>query len=108
MVGNLVDNALEAVGSTPGGWVEVHLRQRSDTVEVVVSDSGPGIAPGLAEDVFTSGFTTKVATNGGRRGFGLALTRLVCTRRGGDVYVHNEDGAVFTAHLPIAGGADRG
>lgn len=107
VVGNLVDNALEAVGSTPGGWVEVHLRQRADTVEVVVSDSGPGIAPELAEEVFTSGVTTKVAADGGQRGFGLALTRLVCTRRGGDVTVHNEDGAVFRARLPITTGADR-
>lgn len=106
VVGNLVDNALEAVGSTPDGWVEVQLRQRADTVEVVVSDSGPGIAPELAEEVFTRGFTTKVATDGGQRGFGLALTRLVCTRRGGEVTVQNEDGAVFRARLPVSTGAD--
>ncbi len=107
VVGNLIDNALEAVGSTPDDWVEVDLRQRADVVEVVVSDSGPGIAPELADEVFTSGFTTKVAADGGQRGFGLALTRLVCTRRGGDVSVQNGDGAVFRARLPIAGGADR-
>lgn len=101
VVGNLIDNALEAVDSTSDNWVEVHLRQGADTVEIVVSDSGPGIAPELAEEVFTKGFTTKVATDGGQRGFGLALTRLVCTRRGGDVTVQNENGAVFRAHLPI-------
>ena len=38
----------------------------------------------------------------GGRGFGLALTRLVCRRRGGDVTVQNADGAVFTATLPTA------
>jgi sensor histidine kinase regulating citrate/malate metabolism len=107
VVGNLVDNALEAVGSAPDSWVEVHLRQQADTVEVVVSDSGPGIAPELAEEVFTRGFTTKVAADGGQRGFGLALTRLVCTRRGGDVTVQNEEGAVFKASLPITTGTDR-
>ena len=40
----------------------------------------------------------------GGRGFGLALTRLVCRRRGGDVTVHNQEepgGAVFTATLPM-------
>jgi two-component system CitB family sensor kinase len=95
------------VGAPPDGWVEVHLRQQAGIVEVAVSDSGPGIAPELAEEVFTRGFTTKVAANGGQRGFGLALTRLVCTRRGGEVTVQNDDGAVFRARLPIAGGADR-
>jgi sensor histidine kinase regulating citrate/malate metabolism len=102
VVGNLVDNALDATASTPDGWVEVDLRQDADTVRVVVRDSGPGIAPELTEEVFARGFTTKVAADGGQRGFGLALTRLVCTRRGGDVSVENSGGAVFSAQLPIA------
>jgi sensor histidine kinase regulating citrate/malate metabolism len=104
VVGNLVDNAVDATGSTPDGWVEVDIRQDADTVQVIVRDSGPGIAPELTEEVFARGFTTKVAADGGQRGFGLALTRLVCTRRGGDVSVENSGGAVFSARLPIASG----
>jgi len=59
------------------------------------------VAPELIEEVFTSGFTTKAADSG-YRGFGLALTRTICVRRGGSVGVRNEDGAVFTARLPLA------
>ena len=33
--------------------------------------------------------------------FGLALTRTLCVRRGGSVSVRNDDGAVFSAHLPL-------
>ena len=59
-----------------------------------------GVAPELVEEVFTRGFTTKAA-NGGPRGFGLALTWTICTRRGGTVSVSNDHGAVFTASLPL-------
>jgi sensor histidine kinase regulating citrate/malate metabolism len=98
VIGNLVDNALDALAER--GWIEVSVRSAPDEVVVVVRDSGPGVAAGLAEEVFRHGFTTKAAEQG-RRGLGLALTRQTCLRRGGSVRVHNEDGAVFTARLPV-------
>lgn len=104
VVGNLVDNALDAAGArdtTPNAWVEVELRQDTSTVEVVVQDSGPGVAPELAQEVFAHGFTTKAAA-AGERGIGLALTRQVCTRRGGEITVSNtEFGALFVARMSV-------
>jgi two-component system, CitB family, sensor kinase len=103
VVGNLVDNALDAIGYAPDGWVAVDIAQQNGQVRVVVRDSGPGVAPELAEEVFEHGFTTKAAADG-RCGIGLALIRMVCARRGGQVSVHNDDGAVFTAELPVSAG----
>ncbi|WP_460966402.1 sensor histidine kinase [Pedococcus soli] len=103
VVGNLVDNAIDAVsGGGPGQWVEVEIRQDASSVQVVVSDSGPGIPPEVAQEVFANGFTTKAATSGDR-GIGLALTRLVCQRRGGEVQLGTSEGggAMFVAHLGI-------
>jgi C4-dicarboxylate-specific signal transduction histidine kinase len=99
VLGNLVDNALEALGGDHG-WVEVHLVPREDGVLVEVRDSGPGIAADLVDEVFRHGFTTKVAQHAGARGLGLALTRQACVTRGGWVQVRNDGGAVFTALLP--------
>jgi len=101
VVGNLVDNALDALGGDPG-WIRVTVRATEDGVLVEVRDSGPGVAPELADEVFQHGFTTKVAQSAGVRGLGLALTRQACLRRGGWVQVRNDDGAVFTALLPPA------
>jgi len=98
VLGNLVDNALEALGGA--GWVEVLLQSREDGVLVEVRDSGPGIAPDIVDEVFRDGFTTKVAQHAGSRGLGLALTRQACVTRGGWVRVRNDGGAVFTALLP--------
>ncbi|MFG1926057.1 ATP-binding protein [Cryptosporangium sp. NPDC048952] len=104
VVGNLVDNALDAATAADtecGAWVEVELRHDTSTVEIVVRDSGPGVAPELAQEVFSRGFTTKAA-EGGERGIGLALTRVVCKRHGGEVSVANTaDGAMFVARLTV-------
>jgi two-component system, CitB family, sensor kinase len=100
VLGNLVDNALDALSSLntngAGRWIEVGVMQLDDEVQVVVRDSGPGVAPELAEEVFRHGFTTKAASHG-ERGIGLALIRRACLRRGGSVTV---SGSVFTARLP--------
>ncbi|PZT70072.1 ATPase [Streptomyces sp. SW4] len=109
VVGNLLDNAVEAAASQHAGdeaWVEVELRQDASSVEIVVRDSGPGVAPELAREVFAHGFTTKAAREGGR-GIGLALTRLVCERHGGEISVTNTpDGAMFTARMTVSHLAD--
>jgi two-component system, CitB family, sensor kinase len=103
VLGNLVDNALDALAGARGS-ISVAVAEEDDdedgpTVVVEVRDSGPGVAPDIAEEVFKNGFTTKAAEQG-QRGLGLALTRQTCLRRGGSVRVHNADGAVFTARLP--------
>ncbi|MGA6152176.1 ATP-binding protein [Stenotrophomonas sp. NPDC087984] len=124
VIGNLVDNAIDAATSERGDgkvagagkmavardgdepWVEVELRQDNASVEIVVRDSGPGVAPGLAQEVFAHGFTTKAAREG-ERGIGLALTRLVCERRGGEIAVTNTpQGAMFSARISVSHPAD--
>lgn len=106
VIGNLVDNAIDAAAQsgTPlsPAWVEVELRQDATSVEIVVRDSGPGVAPELAQEVFAHGFTTKAAAEG-ERGIGLAMTRLVCRRRGGEVAVTNTEdgGAAFIARMSV-------
>src|SRR5438552_2495911 len=102
VVGNLVDNAVEAVASSgAGGWVEVAVQAGPEGVGVRVRDSGPGVGTAVAEEIFEEGFTTKTGTS--HQGLGLALARQVAQRRGGWLRVSNEGGAVFTALLPADG-----
>ncbi|HEX2771210.1 MAG TPA: sensor histidine kinase [Micromonosporaceae bacterium] len=101
VVGNLVDNAIDALDVTHPGWVEVEIREDETEVVVTVSDSGPGVAPEHADEVFRRGFSTKAASSDGQRGIGLSLVRLVCVRRGGDVRLASHGGSVFVARLPL-------
>jgi sensor histidine kinase regulating citrate/malate metabolism len=99
VVGNLVDNAFDAVTGLPDAAVRVLVVDARDQVTVTVRDTGPGVPAGAVEDIFRQGFSTKEAGPADARGFGLALSRVVCRRSGGDLTVANNDGAVFTARF---------
>jgi len=101
VVANLIDNALDSVGTTGSGWVEVTIRAEEEGILVRVHDSGPGVDPDVVDEIFRDGFTTKVATGAGRRGLGLALVSQTARRRGGYVNVENAGGALFTVFIPF-------
>ena len=101
VLGNLVDNALDAAAGTADAFVAVEIVESEGVVRVTVRDSGPGVRLGIGERVFARGYSTKGTGPGHERGIGLALVRLVCRKRGGEVTVRNDGGAVFVATLPV-------
>jgi two-component system CitB family sensor kinase len=108
LLGNLVDNALEAAaGSADQRWVSVAVSAHDGELEIRVEDSGPGVSPPDRERVFAEGYSTRPRIGGRPRGIGLALAREVARRGGGDLSVAGEAGAVFTARLPLRVAAAR-
>ena len=100
LLGNLIDNALDAAATSDGRWVSVSVTEQDDELVVKVHDSGSGIPDGVDGQIFQEGFSTKAGPNRKRRGFGLALVRQVARRNGGDVTVANNGGALFTVRVP--------
>jgi Signal transduction histidine kinase regulating citrate/malate metabolism len=105
IVGNLIDNAIDAAGSGPPPQrVEVGLRGDGDSLLIRVADSGPGMDPATAAEAFQKGWTTK----GDGRGLGLALVGQAVRRLGGELEVGRGQGeltgAVFTVRLPLGQG----
>lgn len=98
VLGNLIDNAVDAVTAVPGARVAVTLRPEGDELLLRVADNGPGLPEGV--DVFRRGWSGK----GQGRGLGLALVRQVAQRHGGDVSAAQgqDGGAEFTVRLPAA------
>ena len=104
VVGNLVDNAMEAlVGQPPPRHVLVEIVEDDDQIAVRVSDNGPGVPADRVAHIFSDGYTTKAAHYDRPGGLGLALVHRLVTRLGGTVDVapgHDGTGAVFTVTLP--------
>ncbi|MEU5391871.1 ATP-binding protein [Streptomyces tibetensis] len=104
VVGNLVDNALDAVAGTPHARVEVELRAEGRTAILRVRDTGPGVPQEHRELIFTSGWSTKKPPAHRERGIGLSLVRRLAERQGGSATVGEAHGggAEFTVVLPEA------
>lgn len=101
IVGNLIDNALEALTGVPsGGRIVVSIVEDDDAINLQVSDNGPGVPTQHAEAIFSDGFTTKPDRGPVRRGLGLALVHRLVQRLNGTISVSPEPGATFTVHLP--------
>jgi sensor histidine kinase regulating citrate/malate metabolism len=106
IVGNLVDNALDAVASAPGARrVRVDAHVDGGYAVLTVEDSGPGLPPGEVERAFQRGYSTKQAAGEGRRGLGLALVAQSVQRLGGELRVEGPPGARFVVRIPVGGTA---
>ncbi len=102
LLGNLIDNALDAAAGSPNDrWVSVSVTEQTGDLVMKVHDSGHGVEESLNGQIFQEGFSTKSGPGRKRRGFGLALVRQVARRNGGDVTVVNDGGAIFTVRLPV-------
>ncbi|MEO9325200.1 sensor histidine kinase [Nocardioides sp. C4-1] len=98
VLGNLVDNAFDAVADAAVRRVRVRLGDDAAGRAVVrVDDSGPGLGDDEAAHVLERGWTTKAEG----RGVGLALVGQTARRHGGDVVIERSDlgGAAFTVTL---------
>ena len=100
VLGNLVDNAFEALAAADGRRVRVTLGGDPAAVVVSVEDSGPGLDDDAAAHALERGWSTKASGEGGH-GVGLALVAQVARRHLGEVEIGRSDlgGARFTVTL---------
>ncbi|MEJ5990889.1 MASE1 domain-containing protein [Ramlibacter sp. PS3R-8] len=103
LVLNLVLNACEAMeqGGRPERVLSVGTHHGADgTVQILVTDTGPGIQPDLMPGIFKPFYTTK--TNG--LGLGLSICRKIAANHGGSLSVRSSpgEGANFRVVLPSA------
>ena len=99
VVGNLLENAMEAVNSAPADNVRSVVLQITEDEKglfLMVSDTGEGISPENLPHIFKNGFSTK-ATSG--RGVGMNLIQEITERHGGSIDVDTEPGSGTTISI---------
>jgi two-component system CitB family sensor kinase len=110
VLGNLIQNGMDGALSVPEAktaWVQVEIRPAGRAFKLVVPDWGPRVHSTMVSEVFEHGFTTKAARHG-ERGIGLALSRLICRRRGGEVEVDGtQQGAELGARMTVTPAASK-
>ncbi|MFA5112506.1 MAG: ATP-binding protein, partial [Desulfobaccales bacterium] len=94
---NLFKNALEAMPG--GGEITITSRVKGDKVEISVTDTGAGLSPEAATNIFQPYFTTKEKGTG----LGLAICQSIMQEHGGCIFADSPPGrgATFTLQLPL-------
>lgn len=97
---NLCGNAAEAMAG--GGKIRFGFKLENNHVITTVTDTGPGISPEVADNLFTA-FVTHGKPNG--TGLGLSICRRIIEDHRGQITAHNtpEGGAQFVFTLPVMG-----
>lgn len=99
ILGNLVDNAIDAVRTSPEKRINVKLDFLIDsqTLKLEVSDTGSGIKETVFSSIFQKGFSTK----GQNRGYGLYLVKQSIDKLGGTLTVDSFKGRGTTFYVDI-------
>jgi len=94
---NIVKNSVEAMSQ--GGKLSIETRLKDDCIEILISDTGKGIAPQDLKDIFNPFVTTKPKGTG----LGLAISRKIIEDHQGEVSIHSKlgEGTVCTIVLPV-------
>lgn len=100
-LGNLLDNALEAVKTAPSDnrQISLYFTDVGDDLLFEIDDSGPGLADAEAERLFDKGYSTKA---GNDRGYGLHTAHRLVERAGGDLHLEESElgGTCFVISIP--------
>lgn len=100
IIGNLVDNAFEAMAECGEKRLALWLYWENGWLSLRVKDTGQGVLPTLVDSIFERG----ISTRGTGRGVGLALVKESIEMLGGKIAVEtqNGEGSTFLVQVPYA------
>lgn len=98
IIGNLVNNALEAIVESPVKNVDLKLDYAEDILTIEVKDTGMGMTKEIQNKILDKGFSTK----GENRGLGLYLLAQAIERLEGDLIISSKPGkgTNFAVYIP--------
>lgn len=104
IVGNLLDNAMEAPEGRGSKYIHFSFQYQDKTLIVTVSDNGSGIPDEKLPYIFQQGYSTK----GNDRGIGLYLVQRSLKAMGGKIFCETGkgEGTRFTVSLPYRAKSD--
>jgi signal transduction histidine kinase len=96
---NVLMNAFDAAKETPDSGITLTLHRPDDrAVELIVSDTGPGVPVEMREDIFKP-FVSSKGNRG--TGLGLSVSRKILREHGGDLTAESGAGGRFVFRIPL-------
>jgi len=97
---NLLKNAVQAIGETNAGKIDIRISKHDKSCHIEIFDSGKGISKEFTEKIFSPNFTTK----SGGTGLGLAIVKNIIISSGGEISFESvpRKGTTFKIRLPLS------
>lgn len=103
IIGNLVENAVEAVRHQEDPYIEMNIDYKDSSFLFAITDNGPG----FPNDNFVEYYTIGASTKGENRGYGLYMIQKAIDELNGKMEVFTEtSGTTFSVKIPYEGERD--
>jgi C4-dicarboxylate-specific signal transduction histidine kinase len=98
---NLLNNAYDAISNQNEKWIKIETRYKGlDRIQLVFTDSGPGISDEIADKIMLPFFSTKGVNKG--TGLGLSISKRIVESHHGDLFLLKSSlNTCFILELPV-------
>ena len=97
IVGNLIENSLDAVSNDGDGEIYIKIVQQKDCLKIKVKDNGHGIKEEYRDKIYEQGFTTKE----GQRGHGMYIVKEIIDDANGKIELKVDKGVIWDITIPM-------
>lgn len=97
IVGNLIENSLDAVSNDGDGQIYIKIEQQSEFLKIYLKDNGPGIKKEYRDKIYDQGFTTKE----GDRGHGMSIVKEIVDQAKGTIELKVDKGVIWDINIPM-------
>jgi len=100
VIGNLIENALEAVNVDGTGKVYFKISQTENVLIIEVKDNGPGITDDIKAKIFERNFSTKTE----HHGYGMYIVKNIIENANGKITLSLDNGTAWHIEIPMKSG----
>ena len=97
ILGNLIENSIDAVSTDGSGEIVIKLFQDDEKLVISVKDNGSGIASDDIEKIYIQGFSTK----DGQRGDGMYIVKKIVDESDGKIELKVDNGVSWEIEIPM-------
>jgi len=97
VVGNLIENSIDAVENDGHGNIYVKIFEEQDQIKIIIKDNGCGIPENIRESIYQMGITSKA----GERGFGMYIVKKIIDEAKGTIDFKVNAGTQWNISIPM-------
>ncbi len=97
IIGNIVENSMDAVESNGTGEIKLKIWEENKYLKIKISDNGCGIPENLRNNIYNVGVTSK----SGQRGCGMYIVKQIIDEADGSIDFHVNNGTSWDINIPM-------